>query len=165
MKSRLKYYNRWKKKAKNVKVLFIAESPPKDKSKYFYFEDTEIKGSSLSAHLFRALKIDKKDKETALEDFISKKYFLMDAIDDPIFENGKLKSKKKQISNNLEHINKEIDKLRPKKIIVIGKCVYDILSKQLDVKLDFVYFPTHWKIKGKEKTGTELFYEELKEKI
>lgn len=156
LKSRKKYFQKWKAKAKKVNILFIAESPPHVKEgeepKYFYFDDdTEIESNSLSYHLFRALKIDTSDREKALKDFISKKYFLIDAIEKPIFQNGKLKSKKKQIYKNVERIKQEINEFNPKQIIVIGKTVYKNLSKFLDKKLDFVYFPSYqWVNKFKD---------------
>lgn len=57
-----------------VKVLFVAESPPWDKERYFYKKDMTGNGTNLQKELFRYLDL------ASLEDFKGRGYFLIDAI-------------------------------------------------------------------------------------
>jgi len=166
LEERKKAYKFWRDKIHKASILFIAESPPKNTSNYFYFTDKKINQPPkfLSDHLFSALNIKSSNRKKALTHFVCKKrYFLIDAIENPKFTTkGKLRCRKKQILENEKRIKEELNLLKPKKIIVIGKTIYNVLCK-LDIgKLTFVYFPTNWIIKEKNKTGIKLFNEKLK---
>lgn len=153
-KKREIYYNKWKRKAmkRRIENLFIAESPPKDYKKYIYFDKGKYNKNEMTYHLFKALiykNSDKKNldkKEVGLKEF-TEKYFLMDAIENPIFKNGKLRNKTKQIRDNKERILKEIEELNPQKIVIIGCGVYDVLYDLLEKDKRLIKkkipFPSH----------------------
>lgn len=57
-----------------VKVLFIAESPPWDRERYFYKQDMTGNNTNLQKELFKYLNL------SSLEDFKARGYYLIDAI-------------------------------------------------------------------------------------
>lgn len=69
---RFQVEEKWK--PSSVKVLFVAESPPWDKERYFYKQDMIGNGTNLQKELFRYLNL------TSLDDFKGRGYFLIDAI-------------------------------------------------------------------------------------
>ncbi len=153
---------REKYKPEKIKILFIGESPPRNKQSYFYFEDS--KGS---APLFKAIikavfnedyikKNDKdyRKKKMLLEKFKENGFFLIDACDTPI---NQYPSKKRKgiIKKNLPNLVKLIKNLelgRDTKIILIQPKrtkAYELLHNELEksgfciANKEPIYFPRY----------------------
>jgi hypothetical protein len=69
---RFQVEEKWK--PSGVKVLFVAESPPWDKERYFYKQDMTGNGTNLQKELFNYLNL------ASLEEFKGRGYYLIDAI-------------------------------------------------------------------------------------
>jgi hypothetical protein len=99
-----------------VKVLFIAESPPWDKERYFYKLDMMGNGTNLQKELFRYLGI------SSLEEFKDRGYFLIDAIKCRLNK----RSGKEHVPQTVldacreAFLQQEIQDLKPEVIFVLG---------------------------------------------
>jgi hypothetical protein len=99
-----------------VKVLFVAESPPWDKERYFYKPDMTGNGTNLQKELFRYLNVN------SLEEFKSRGYYLIDAIKCRLNKRGG----KEHIPDSVlttcagTFLLAEIEELKPDAIFVLG---------------------------------------------
>jgi hypothetical protein len=141
-----------------VKVLWIAESPPTSGS-YFYFQKTTGKD-----HLFRetmravgiwpAKEIMKRgvDKQPLLERFRSNGFFLIDTCPYPV---DKLKDseRKRAILDGTSGVVKLVSELNPSGIIIVKSNIYDPVKRALEcsgfarkiLNQRPLAFPTHGK--------------------
>ena len=121
----------------NIKVLFIAESPPTNGSFFFFkFTKQEILLTTLTTALFGDDKgFTKNDSKVAfLEKFKNEGYFLIDAVEYPInmtTDKNRELIIRKEMDNFLERLE-ELKKMNrvdaDTKIILIKKSVYNILA-------------------------------------
>ena len=148
---------------KRVRVLFVAESPParqkNERARYFYFEDVE-KADHLWSGLMQALYADfggaagQRDRKAAwLDRFARDGYWLIDAVKAPIVKrtsDGKRFSKKAlldRLAKRKQSLIKEIDTIKPKKVVLISVPVYEALCRPLReagvpvVNTTALYFP------------------------
>lgn len=120
---RYKVYEEWK--PDSVKVLFLAEAPswhkePSGEFRYFYNPSSEIQG--LSKFIPEYLGIPKSPKMEMLHQFKRREFFLIDTIK-CILD----KRKAKRIPRELiefsarEILEREIESLKPKCILVLGR--------------------------------------------
>ncbi len=130
-------------KPEKIKVLFIAEAPPKAKDRFFYFEDVREK-DSLFLEMMKVIYPDDKDikerniknirkrKREFLERFKNDRYYLTDASERPMEDNRK-STKRRQLRNSLTKLIQKVEDLVSKdtKIILISKPVYEICYKEL----------------------------------
>lgn len=135
---------RQKYKPEKIKVLFIAESIPKEEdNRFFYFEDVQ-KGDSLFIEMVKHLypetkefspKVIRKGKAILLKQFQQDGYYLMDSVTKSI--SGLSSSqKKKAIFNEREML---VSRLRNQvsenaKIVLITTTVFEILYEYLTYK-------------------------------
>jgi uncharacterized phage protein (TIGR02220 family) len=100
----------------HVKVLFVAESPPWDKERYFYKQDMTGNGTNLQKELFRYLNL------TSLEEFKARGYYLIDAIKCRLNKrNGKEQVPKTVLAACAEtFLLDEIEELKPTTIFALG---------------------------------------------
>jgi len=115
---RFNVLEKWK--PAKVKVLFIAESPPKDgNERYFYNEKTE---GRLKKKIFNLLDIREDTAEKGLQRFKERNFFLIDTLKCRLD-----KSKKKYIPQKVikscteDFLQQEIDDLKPDKICILGR--------------------------------------------
>jgi hypothetical protein len=137
----------------SIDVLWIAESPPAGGG-YFYFEVTSGRN-----HLFRETMkalgwwpLDFPmhaglDKSPYLKRFQEGRHFLIDLSPTPV---NKLSPTERhaELRRNIIHISEEIETLRPAKILLIKRNVFDILSpllqsSKLTLNREFIPFPSH----------------------
>lgn len=112
-------------KGRRIRVLFIAESPPKPgKSELPYFYNKDSKGKGLWWHLSQMLYDGEMDKkEEFLERFQEDGYFLID-----IFltrqELDDMRAKKKgyaEATRISQRLFKTIQRLEPERVVLLGK--------------------------------------------
>jgi hypothetical protein len=107
-----------------VKVLFLAESPPWDKERYFYKQDMTGNGTNLQKELFRYLNL------TSLEDFRGRGYYLIDAIKCRLNKRGG----KDHVPSSVlatcagTFLSEEIRELKPPTIFVLGNSAKNALQ-------------------------------------
>lgn len=99
-----------------VKVLFVAESPPWDRERYFYKQDMTGNNTNLQKELLRYLNL------CSLEEFKAEGYYLIDAV--------KCRLNKRGGKENVPHkaiatcaatfLLDEIKELKPRAIFVLG---------------------------------------------
>jgi uracil-DNA glycosylase len=107
----------WKPEDGNIKVLFIAESPPwSGKQSYFYNPNTLEKSSGLRKGVFKYLKI------KSLEEFRGEGYFLIDAIKCRLNKKKSNTNVSKEVSKTCseQFLEREIRELKTKTIFVLG---------------------------------------------
>jgi len=97
---------------KRVRTLFIAESPPWARQRYFYNECME---DGLRAGLLRLLKI--RDLKT----FKERGNFLIDAVKCRFNKRGMHIPRRVIYTCSRSYLRKEIDALRPERIFLLGK--------------------------------------------
>lgn len=109
---------RWK--PTKVKVLFIAESPPKDgDGGYFYNAKTE---GRLRNKIFNLLDIHEEKAEKGLQRFKKRNFFLIDTVKCRLDKSKRKSVPQKVIKRCAENfLQKEIDDLKPGKICVLGR--------------------------------------------
>ncbi len=122
----------------NIKLLFVAESPPEDVKHFFYFEDVPEQ-DSLFLEMMKVLynvnepaPLIRAKKKSYLENFRDDGYYLEDALDHPIGvkrTKDKIAIIKKYRSNFMGKLAQAIDK--PVPIILIARPVYDGLGNLL----------------------------------
>ncbi len=109
-------YDRWK--PDEVKVLFLAESPPWNESLYFYSEKRE---GGLSRTLFRYLGIDGASKTEKLLEFKRRGLFLIDTLKCVFKKNVRKTIPDKLIRFSAQILENEIETLKPSLICVLGE--------------------------------------------
>jgi uracil-DNA glycosylase len=99
-----------------VKVLFVAESPPWDKERYFYKEDMTGNGTNLQKELFRYLNLN------SLAEFKDKGYFLIDSIKCRLNKRGGKENVPIEVLSicTTTFLLKEIQEINPEIIFVLG---------------------------------------------
>ncbi len=132
---------RQKYKPEIIKVLFIAESIPKEEdNRFFYFEDVP-KGDSLFLEMMKHLypetkefrpKVIRKGKAILLKQFQQDGYYLMDAVTKSV-SGLSPNQKKKAIFNEREML---VSRLRQQvngnpKIVLISATVFEVLHEYL----------------------------------
>lgn len=131
-KSQLKY------QPEHVKLLFIAEAPPEDITRYFYYEDVKT-NDALFLNIVRVIypefqEVDhiRKNKRALLSQLKDGGYYLIDALPEPVTLKLSSSQRKKLISQNKEILIKEVKKLLVKnprmKVILVKSTVYDALN-------------------------------------
>lgn len=138
--ARLKY------KPDKIRILFIAEAPPQDEHRFFYYEDV-TSHDALFINLIRVLYPDfinvygksveavRDNKANLLNSLQQNGYFLIDALPKPI--NLKLSSSKRKnlIKQNKDNLLREIFTLQGKnknmQVVLIKATVYDALLQLL----------------------------------
>lgn len=117
---------------KELKIIFIAESPPKS-GKYFYDPSGETTEPLFSYMMKCVLNFKPKTKEEGLRKFCEQGYFLVDATYIPV--NGLSNDKRnKIIEENYLELVKDLKKIineKDIKIILIKKNVCRLLENQL----------------------------------
>lgn len=122
-----------------IRYLLIAESPPNDPARFFYFKNVKTQ-DSLYIETMRAIyylddknaEYFRKHKEPFLHKFMLDGFYLIDTVDEPL--GGLSKQKKiKCISNNLVPLKDKLGKLVTKetKIILISAAVHEALYEEL----------------------------------
>lgn len=106
-----KLRNYWKPDV--VRVLFVAEAPPKDGRSYFFNHNTGI-GQGLFSYITCGLNIRGKDKEKRLCEFEKHGFWLIDVFQEPIE-----KVEKKDIESHLTEFENELERAAPGKIVVV----------------------------------------------
>ncbi|MEM5799315.1 MAG: hypothetical protein QXZ43_01455 [Candidatus Aenigmatarchaeota archaeon] len=129
MKNYQKYASRFR--PDNIKVLFIAESPPKSENYFYCVRD---KPGPLFMYLMQVVfnktweELKKEKKKVLLEKFKEKGYFLTDVFEHPIYKKNKKEKEKsrKNLIQRLENFEKDgiLDKKRTK-IILISTTSYE----------------------------------------
>lgn len=146
--ARLKY------KPNKIRILFIAEAPPQDERRFFYYEDV-TSHDALFINLIRVLYPDfvnvygksveaiRDNKTNLLNSLKQDGYFLIDALPKPI--NLKLSSSKRKnlIKQNKDNLLREIFTLQGKnknmQVVLIKATVYDaLLQPLLKDKIDVI---------------------------
>lgn len=122
----------------NIRLLFVAESPPEDVKRFFYFEDVREQ-DSLFLEMMKVVydvnepaPIMRANKKSYLEKFRDDGYYLEDALDHPIGvkkTEDKIAVIKKYRSTFMSKLAQTIEKSVP--IILIARPVYDGLRKLL----------------------------------
>jgi hypothetical protein len=115
---------RQKYKPQNIKLLFIAEAPPKLESERFFYYENVTKQDSLFWEMMKVLYLDdtievkeyRGKKYKYLEQFKDSDYYLIDASPIPI-KSGM--TKKRQLESFLSFLVEEVNGLVNKKIPVI----------------------------------------------
>jgi uracil-DNA glycosylase len=111
---RFQVEKRWKPRV--VKVLFVAESPPWDKDRYFYKQDMTGNGTNLQRELFRYLKL------SSLEEFKGRGYYLIDAIKCRLNKRGDEEHIPPDVLSFCADtfLLQEIQEIKPETIFVLG---------------------------------------------
>jgi hypothetical protein len=99
-----------------VTVLFVAESPPWDKERYFYKQDMTGNGTNLQKELFRYLNL------CSLEEFKARGYYLIDSIKCRLNKRGGKEHVPHQVLTACAgtFLLAEIKELKPQTIFVLG---------------------------------------------
>lgn len=125
---------RKKYKPNEIKILFVAEAPPKESSdRFFYFEEVK-EGDSLFIETMKVLypneftttKMVRLQKKKFLEKFKDDGYYLIDSTDTPMEQNSR-SYKKRKIREALPTLKTKICELAnaETKIILISNPVYE----------------------------------------
>lgn len=125
---------RKKYKPNEIKILFVAEAPPKESSdRFFYFEEVK-EGDSLFIETMKVLypndftttKIVRLQKKKFLEKFKNDGYYLIDSTDTPMEQNTQ-SYKKRKIREALPNLRTKIRELAnaETKIVLISNPVYE----------------------------------------
>ncbi len=117
-----------------VRILFLAESPPAAPDRHFYFEDV-TRADTLWVQLMRALypqefgetAQERKRKAVWLRRFQREGYWLLDAVPYPIAK----QKKEIQIRDNTERVRAVIQAAAPEHVVLIAAPVYKVLRQPL----------------------------------
>lgn len=102
-----------------VKLLFIAESPPRRDPYYFYNDKTM---GDLKRELFKLLNIHEGDAFSGLRKFRENGFFLMDTVKCRCDKRGRSSIPQIIVQTcSRNFLGREIDELKPQKICVLGK--------------------------------------------
>ncbi|MGI9310113.1 MAG: hypothetical protein ACR2P7_01105 [bacterium] len=123
-------------KPAQVNALFIAEAPPCDEQRYFYFADVADKDSLwveltklLYADSFGATSDERKAKHDWLRRFRDDGYYLIDSVETSQLPQGK--ARQRLIQSNAQRLIAASEALKPGRIILIKATVYDGLYAAL----------------------------------
>ena len=107
-----------------VKVLFIAESPPwNEKRRYFYNPNVVEKRTNLRKEVLKYLKL------SSLEEFKKKGYFLVDTIKCRLKKRVPLRiARISRVCVN-QFLHREIEELKPRTIFVLGNTAKKALQR------------------------------------
>ena len=117
-----------------TRVLFVAETPPSDPNRYFYFPD--VPGhDALWVELMKALypdefgstPLERKRKGRWLERFQQDGYQLIDALEEPV--TGSHSSRVEEITRQADACVSKVREIKPDRILLIKKSVYDGLAE------------------------------------
>ena len=132
---------RKKYRPKSVKYLLIAEAPPQEKSRRFFYYENVKDQDSLFLETMKVLyptkytdaKTVRANKIIFLRQFMADGFYLLDAASSPIIDTRK---KRHQISSDFPGLLKRIDEVICKntKIILISRPVYDVCYEELKNK-------------------------------
>jgi len=117
-------------KPDQVKVLFIAESPPGTSEGYFYDpEKREGYKEILRTELFRLLRIDGSDTDRGLAEFKKREYFLSDAVKCRC-DKGTRPQVPTSLATNCGRnwLMRELHLLKPNKVCTLGKAALSALA-------------------------------------
>ncbi len=117
-----------------IRILFVAESPPAAPDRHFYFEDV-TRADTLWVQLTRALypqefgqtAQERKRKGVWLQRFQQDGYWMLEAVPNPI---GK-KTKEAQIRENTARVLDTIQAAAPRHVVLIATPVYKVLQPPL----------------------------------
>ena len=117
-------------KPKQVKVLFVAESPPwNGKQSYFYNQNQGDNRTNLRKEVLSLLNL------KSLEEFKTKGYYLIDVIKCRLNKKVKKNIPKEVIMTcSNQFLEKEIKQLKPKKIFVLGNTAKKALQRMSKFK-------------------------------
>jgi len=117
-------------KPEQVKVLFVAESPPwNGKQSYFYNQTPGDKRTNLRKEVLSLLNL------KSLEEFRTKEYYLIDVIKCRFNKKVKKNIPEETIMTCSEQfLEKEIKQLNPKKIFVLGNTAKKALQRMTKFK-------------------------------
>ncbi len=174
--ARLKY------KPDKIKILFVAEAPPENIERFFYYENVKEK-DALFINLIRLLypeyrdqnggsvKEIRKNKKSILERFKNDGYYLIDSIPDPIKLSMYGYKKVQLINNRREELAKEIKSLiapgpyNPEKpqvgVVLIKATVFDALFDYLLVEQRLPVLNNNIKIPFPSHDNSGRFFEDL----
>jgi uracil-DNA glycosylase len=110
-----------------IKCLFIAESPPGDVNRFFYYPYTD---NFLRERLLRFLGVHA-DGEDGLREFKRRGYFLIDVVECRVNKVGKGAIPREVINNCLNFLSAKIELARTrgaKKIVVLGSTALEALK-------------------------------------
>ena len=112
-------------KPEQVKVLFVAESPPwNGKQSYFYNQNQADNRTNLRKEVLSLLNL------KSLEEFRTKGYYLIDVIKCRLNKKVKKNIPKEAITTcSNQFLEKEIKQLKPKKIFVLGNTAKKALQR------------------------------------
>jgi hypothetical protein len=117
-------------------VLFVAEAPPNDLERYFYFED--VKGhdwlwlalmKALFARDFGETRLERKRKAYWLARFRDGGYQLVDAVEEPI--SGSNHRRLAVIKENADRVLSKIRAINPPQVVLIKHTVFSALCTKL----------------------------------
>lgn len=127
--------------AGHIEILFIAEAPPADTSRFFYFDQVDRHDwlyLGLTRVLFadaRDLAVDqlRKQKADYLERFRNRGYYLIDASDQPMPSRPTYATKRAQLRASLDEVIGKVRSLvtSTTRIVLISKSVYDVCYERL----------------------------------
>ncbi len=131
---------RRKYRPKKIEYLFVAEAPPREGSRrFFYFEDVKT-GDSLFLETMKVLypedysdtKIVRLQKRRFLKHFQEDGFYLIDSTDRPM-EDSRSAKKRKQIAKALPSLRRKLKRLATgdTKIILISATVYQVCAAEL----------------------------------
>ena len=146
-------------KPDQVRLLLVAEAPPADDHRYFYFEDVTSHDflflGVTEAYLHK--KLDSSEKAKGLAELRDSGVFLVDLMLDPV-DGSKLES-------HVPDLIQRCRKLEPERIILIKATVFDaayhaLRTAGLPVVNKRVYFPSHgWQHQFQEQFREALMME------
>ncbi len=131
---------RRKYRPRTIEYLFVAEAPPREGSRrFFYFEDVTT-GDSLFLETMKVLypedysetKIVRLQKRRFLKRFQEDGFYLIDSTDKPM-EDSRSAKKRKQIAKALPSLQRKLKRLATgdTKIILISATVYEVCAGEL----------------------------------
>src|SRR5262249_20186450 len=117
----------------DIRVLFVAESPPAAEGRFFFFEDVATKDSlflEMVKCIYRLPRFDRDRKREFLERFKRDGFHLIDAVTTPLSERA---NKKRAIRDSIELLKRRLRALcnSETKIVLICKSVYDVCFQEL----------------------------------
>jgi hypothetical protein len=122
-----------------IKFLLVAEAPPLDLTRYFYFEDMTVRDGfyleTMNA-LYGTSRFDpkflRKNKENYLNCFKRDGFYLIDACEDPMESDGK-SNKEKEITEHLPNLKRKLSGLicSETTIVLILATVYRVCFDEL----------------------------------
>jgi hypothetical protein len=127
---------------RRIRVLFVAEAPPADPTRFFYFENVR-KGDSLFIELIRLLYPDARSlsakdlrsrKSRLLEKFAADGYYLIDASSRSIPKGTTLAEKRVLLRVSLPTLLKDAKRLisTHTQTVLITRSVYDVCREPLE---------------------------------